>query len=270
MGEDLGSGCWLLVARCWFLESALRRKAKMHQHTSNQQRVTRMLEISNLSKSYEGDAVLRDVNMRLNGGAACAITGPSGCGKSTLLNLIGALDKPDAGSVVLDGRDLAQLDDGELAKVRNQSLGFVFQLHHLLPQCTALENVLLPVLANGNATKEHEQRARRLLERVGLSARMNHFPGQLSGGERQRVAVVRALINGPKLLLADEPTGALDGAAAENLAQLLLELNREENVALIVVTHAPELAARLPLRYELHEGVLHAAHEIAISQPALS
>ena len=226
-----------------------------------------MLEISNLSKSYNGDPVLRDVSLRLDAGAACAITGPSGCGKSTLLNLIGALDKPDSGRVVLDGKDLSQMSENELALVRNKSLGFVFQLHHLLAQCTALENVLLPVLAHEKVTAEHEKRARRLLARVGLEARMNHFPGQLSGGERQRVAVVRALINGPKLLLADEPTGALDGAAAENLAQLLLELNREEGVALIVVTHAPDLAALLPLRFELNRGVLQAAHDTAKYQP---
>ena len=215
-----------------------------------------MLELSNLTKSYNGEPVLRDATMQLAAGAACAIVGPSGCGKSTLLNLIGALDKPDAGSVRLDGRDLSQMGENELARVRNRDIGFVFQLHHLLPQCTALENVLLPVLADGSVTKEHEERARRLLERVGLGGRLNHFPGQLSGGERQRVACVRALINAPKLLLADEPTGSLDGAAAENLFQLLLELNREEGVALIVVTHALDLAARLPLRYELHEGVL--------------
>ena len=222
-----------------------------------------MLKISNITKSYNGDPVLRDVSLHLAAGAACAVTGPSGCGQSTLLNLIGALDKPDSGSVVLDGRDLAQLGDDELAQVRNQALGFVFQLHHLLPQCTALENVLLPVLANRKVTAEHEKRARRLLERVGLDARMNHFPGQLSGGERQRVAVVRALINQPKLLLADEPTGALDGAAADNLSQLLLELNREEGVALIVVTHAPELAMRLPLRFQLNGGVLKSAPDAA-------
>ena len=223
-----------------------------------------MLELSDLTKSYNGEPVLRGVNLHLAAGAACAVTGPSGCGKSTLLNLIGALDKPDAGSVRLDGRDLSQLNENELARVRNRDIGFVFQLHHLLPQCTALENVLLPALANGGVTKAHEDRARRLLERVGLSGRLNHFPGQLSGGERQRVAVVRSLINAPKLLLADEPTGSLDGAAATNLFQLLLELNREEGVALIVVTHALDVAARLPLRYELREGALIKNEELRI------
>jgi lipoprotein-releasing system ATP-binding protein len=146
-----------------------------------------MLEISNLTKSYNGEAVLRGVDFHLAAGAACAITGPSGCGKSTLLNLIGALDKPDSGSIMLDGSDLLNLSENELARARNRTLGFVFQLHHLLPQCSSLENVLLPILADGSVTKEHQERARRLLERVGLGARMNHFPGQLSGGERQRV-----------------------------------------------------------------------------------
>lgn len=218
-----------------------------------------MLQLQNVSKNYEQVPVLRDVNFHLEAGAACAIMGPSGCGKSTLLNLIGALDKPYSGSILLDGRDLSQLNENELAGVRNHDIGFVFQLHHLLPQCTALENVLIPLLAQGNISKEQEDRARHLLERVGLGQRLKHFPGQLSGGERQRVALVRALINGPKLLLADEPTGALDEKSAANLAQLLLELNREEGVALIVVTHAPALASLLPVRYELHEGALHKA-----------
>ncbi|HEY0074396.1 MAG TPA: ABC transporter ATP-binding protein [Abditibacteriaceae bacterium] len=215
-----------------------------------------MLNLQNVSKNYEQLPVLREVNFQLDAGAACAIMGPSGCGKSTLLNLIGALDKPDSGSVVLNGRELSQLSENELAGVRNKDIGFVFQLHHLLPQCTALENVLIPLLAQGNISKEQEDRARHLLERVGLSQRLSHFPGQLSGGERQRVALVRALINQPKLLLADEPTGALDEKSSENLASLLLELNREEGVALIVVTHAPALASLLPARYALHQGVL--------------
>ncbi len=215
-----------------------------------------MLELKNVSKNYNHVPVLRSVNLQLAAGEACAITGPSGCGKSTLLNLIGALDKPDSGQVILNGRDLSQLCDNELAGVRNREIGFVFQLHHLLPQCTALENVLLPLLARGTIANESQERALALLERVGLSERAHHFPGQLSGGERQRVATVRSLINQPKLLLADEPTGALDEKSAANLAQLLLELNREEGVALVVVTHAPAFASLLPLRYELHEGAL--------------
>jgi lipoprotein-releasing system ATP-binding protein len=223
-----------------------------------------MLELNGVSKTYGDVVVLHNVNMRLPAGAACAITGPSGCGKSTLLNLIGALDKPNSGSVVLNERDLSHLNDSELASVRSHDIGFIFQLHHLLPQCTALENVLIPVLANSKVGAEHENRARRLLERVGLGERTAHFPGQLSGGERQRVATVRALINQPKLLLADEPTGALDEKSASNLAQLLLELNREEGVALVVVTHALELASLLPVNYELHEGALREARPVEI------
>ena len=218
-----------------------------------------MLQLKNVSKIYDQVPILRDVDFHLNVGAACAIMGPSGCGKSTLLNLIGALDKPDSGSVVFNERDLSQLSENELAGVRNRDIGFVFQLHHLLPQCTAVENVLVPLLAGGSISKEQENRARHLLERVGLGERLNHFPGQLSGGERQRVALVRALINQPKLLLADEPTGALDEKSAQNLSSLLLELNREEGVALVVVTHAPALAQLLPVRYELHDGALHQA-----------
>src|SRR5262249_54855768 len=154
-----------------------------------------------------------------------AIVGPSGSGKSTLLNIIGALDRPDSGRVVLAGRDLSTLSEPELAAVRSREMGFIFQLHHLLPQCTVLENVLIPTLAIAGRpgaeprAEAPEDRARRLLKRVGLIDRLSHRPGQLSGGERQRVAVIRALINQPKLLLADEPTGALDRAAADNLAQ---------------------------------------------------
>jgi ABC-type lipoprotein export system ATPase subunit len=160
--------------------------------------------------------------------------------------------------VVLDGRDLAALSETELAAVRSREIGFVFQLHHLLPQCTVLENVLIPTLARGGAPRREpaEDRARRLLLRVGLSARLQHRPGQLSGGERQRVAVVRALINEPSLLLADEPTGALDRAAAENLAKLLRELNQEEGVALVVVTHALSLARDMARVLEMSDGAL--------------
>jgi len=160
--------------------------------------------------------------------------------------------------VLLKNTDLSQLNDKELAATRNRDIGFVFQLHHLLPQCTVLENVLVPTLVNANdaAKQEAKERAHRLLERVGLGARLSHRPGQLSGGERQRVAVVRALINNPRLLLADEPTGSLDHAAADNLAQLLLELNREENATLIVVTHSLDLAERMGRVLELRDGML--------------
>jgi ABC-type lipoprotein export system ATPase subunit len=175
-----------------------------------------------------------------------------------LLNIIGTLDRPTSGRVTLDGEDLSELDDLQLAAVRSRQIGFVFQAHYLLPQCTVLENVLVPTLACGDAAIRDaaDERGRRLLERVGLGARLSHRPGQLSGGERQRVAVVRALINQPKVLLADEPTGALDHASAHALGQLLVELNREEEVTLIVVTHALGLAAMMQRAFELRDGRL--------------
>jgi ABC-type lipoprotein export system ATPase subunit len=223
-----------------------------------------LLRLSRITKSYPAAAggeqltILREVNLELNAGETVAIVGPSGSGKSTLLNIIGTLDRPTSGSVFLEDRDLSQLDDLGLAEVRNAKIGFIFQAHHLLPQCSVLENTLIPTLV----TKDREiresapERAKHLLSRVGLGGRLDHRPGQLSGGERQRVAVVRALINRPRLLLADEPTGALDQASAQNLAQLLIELNREEKVTLIVVTHALELARRMNRVFELANGML--------------
>ncbi|WCJ60231.1 ABC transporter ATP-binding protein [Fontisphaera persica] len=221
-----------------------------------------MLKLESVSKAYPGPdgapavVILREVSLELPAGASLAVIGPSGCGKSTLLNLMGTLDQPDSGKVWLEGRDLSQLDPLALAEVRNRRIGFVFQAHHLLPHCTVWENVLVPVLAQGGVSAEAEQRARRLLQRVGLGERLSHLPGQLSGGERQRVAVVRALINQPALLLADEPTGALDRRSAAELAQLLVELNREEQVTLVVVTHALELARQMGRVMELRDGQL--------------
>lgn len=222
-----------------------------------------LLEISGVVKGYrDGEGpettVLRGVHLHLNAGESAAIVGPSGSGKSTLLNLIGTLDRPDGGRIVLKGRDLATLGETALARVRSREIGLIFQLHHLLPQLDVLENVLVPTLADPAAPRREaaEVRARRLLARVGLAERLAHRPGQLSGGERQRVAVVRALINEPALLLADEPTGALDRASAGTLADLLVELNREEGVALLVITHAPELAARMGRVYTLRDGAL--------------
>ena len=224
--------------------------------------ILRLVHIRHVYETAAGaevNCVLRDVDLELVAGESLAIVGPSGCGKSTLLNLIGTLERPTAGEVFIGGSDVSKLSEKELAAVRNRELGFVFQAHHLLPQCTVLENVLVPTLAAGNSSKPADsmERARRLLHRVGLDHRLDHLPGQLSGGERQRAAVVRALINQPRLRLADEPTGALDQASAEGLAQLLLELNREEKVTLILVTHARELAMRMQRVVELREGVLH-------------
>jgi lipoprotein-releasing system ATP-binding protein len=219
---------------------------------------TPLLELSGVSKDYGDVKVLRDVNLQLGRGEAIAIVGPSGSGKSTLLNIIGTLDRPTSGALFFDGDDMLRLGANELAPVRNRKIGFVFQLHHLLPQCTIIENVLIPTLAAAAKDNDDEGRVRaeRLLDRVGLTARKLQRPGQLSGGERQRAAVVRALINQPKLVLADEPTGSLDRASAENLRNLLLELNRGEGVALIVATHALELARGLDRIYEMRDGAL--------------
>jgi ABC-type lipoprotein export system ATPase subunit len=222
------------------------------------------LQLRDVGKSYRSvqDAppvvVLDGINLEIERGESAAIVGPSGSGKSTLLNIIGTLDQPTRGQVLLEGEDIGQLNQRRLAATRNRKIGFVFQAHHLLPQCTVLENVLTPsvVCAEAGLRQSAPERARRLLERVGLGRRLDHRPGQLSGGERGRVAVVRALINQPRLLLADEPTGSLDRAAGEELARLLVELNREEQVTLIVVTHAPDLAQRMGRRFQLLDGRL--------------
>ena len=222
-----------------------------------------LLEIDNLRKCYRapdgGDAVdvLHELNLRVDDGETVAIVGPSGCGKSTLLNIVGALDHADGGSVHVAGRNLAQLNDADLAKFRNEAVGFIFQLHHLLPQCTILENVLVPTLAQPRADRTAAcERAKQLLDAVGLAHRLEHRPGQLSGGERQRAAVARALINQPKLLLADEPTGALDRDNATRLVDLLLRISREQDVAMIMVTHAAEMARRMGRMLELVDGKL--------------
>lgn len=223
-----------------------------------------MLELVHVTKEYASPVetgnvcVLKDISLKVNKGQSLVIVGPSGSGKSTLLNIIGALDRPTEGQVIFDGRNLSELDDNELAGVRNHEIGFVFQLHHLLPQCTVLENVLIPTLADKNqfTKKEIQGRAVELLERVGLKDFLQYRPGELSGGQRQRVAVVRALINKPKLLLADEPTGSLDKAASQNVAQILVDLNHSEGVTLIVVTHSIELAERIGNVMELNDGQL--------------
>ncbi|MCK4343362.1 MAG: ABC transporter ATP-binding protein [Phycisphaerae bacterium] len=199
--------------------------------------------------------VLRNVSLELEKGRSAVILGPSGSGKSTLLNILGTLEPPTAGRVRLDDCDPYALPERELARFRNRRIGFVFQDHHLLPQCTVLENVLLPTLADRPAA-DAEARARRLLERVGLAERLDHFPAELSGGEKQRVAVARALINRPGLLLADEPTGNLDRATANVGGDLLVELPREHEVMQVVVTHSESLAERFDRRYDLVDGTL--------------
>lgn len=218
------------------------------------------LIVEEVCKEYptRGEAlrVLRGISFSLTRGQTAAIMGPSGSGKSTLLSIVGTLEPPTSGRVVLDGEDPAGLSEPALAAFRRQKIGFVFQEHYLLPQCTVLENVLLPTVAAGRTTAQAVERARQLLTRVGLADRMDHRPAELSGGERQRAALARALVNRPLLLLADEPTGNLDRSTAARVADLLLEISREENAILLVVTHSPALAARMDRQYELDDGRL--------------
>ena len=221
-----------------------------------------ILVLENVSKSYpsaqdDGLMVLKDINLNVEAGRSVAIVGPSGSGKSTLLNIIGTLDSPTAGRVVIDGQDVRSMNEKQRAEVRNSKIGFVFQLHHLLPQCNVLENVLVPSLVNKESV-DVERRARDLLDEIGLTGRISHRPAALSGGEQQRVAVVRAMINCPKLMIADEPTGSLDRAGAEKLADLLVRMNKQHGVTLIVVTHSMPLAHRMDMIYELSDGRLAA------------
>lgn len=222
------------------------------------------LETVDVVKTYPGPEgivgprVLNGVSLSVSRGQTIAILGPSGSGKSTLLNILGLLDRPDSGQVRVHGRDVLTLESHQQARVRNRRIGFIFQSHHLLPQCTVLENVIIPTLVF-NSRDEKEKavtRARSLLAHVKLENRINYRPSQLSGGERQRVAFVRALINQPSILLADEPTGSLDAEAASRLARLLLALNAEQGTALVVVTHSSELANMMSVRYQIAHGVL--------------
>ncbi len=216
-----------------------------------------LAELQQVSRHYDHQ-VLNEISLTIHRGDSIAIVGPSGSGKSTLLNILGTLDRPSSGRVALKGETVESMDDNQLAGIRNHFIGFVFQLHYLLPQLTLLENILLPVLPERERSiiKSAEQRAFRLIERVGLSDRINHLPGALSVGECQRGAVVRALINKPGLLLADEPTGSLDEENAAALGTLLAELNYEEEMGMVVVTHSMELARRMKRIYRLHLGRL--------------
>jgi len=218
------------------------------------------LQLKDVTREFRGSAgtlsILRGISLSLNRGDALVVTGPSGSGKSTLLYIIGTLDEPTSGEVGILGVDPFAMSAAEQAGFRNENIGFIFQDHHLLPQCTVLENVLIPALAGQGAGENAEKRARDLLQRVGLGERITHRPAQISGGERQRVAVCRALINQPALLLADEPTGNLDQKTAESVGTLLLELSREEQTLLIGVTHSRELAAKFPRHQELKQGRL--------------
>jgi lipoprotein-releasing system ATP-binding protein len=218
------------------------------------------LHVERLGKEYPTRTaplvVLRDVNLGLERGEAVAVMGPSGSGKSTLLHLLGTLDQPTTGTVRLDGKDPFALPERELADFRNRHIGFVFQDHHLLPQCSVLENVLIPTLVGHSDRATVQAWARQLLDRVGLAGRLDHRPAELSGGERQRVAVARALIHRPALLLADEPTGNLDRHTAQAVGRLLLDLHRQENTMLVVVTHSQELADHFPRVLAMEDGTL--------------
>ena len=222
-----------------------------------------MLSAKSISKSYPTPrgalTILTDVSLTLNRGEAVAIMGPSGSGKSTLLYILGALDAPSSGTLTIDGQNPFALGEPQQAAFRNRSIGFVFQDHSLLPQCSVLENVLAPTLVappSDAAAGNDQVRARELIAQVGLGDRLDHRPGELSGGEKQRAAVARALIRDPLLLLCDEPTGNLDRASADTVASLLLDLQRRRQTTLVVVTHSAALAERFPVRYEMNAGTL--------------
>jgi len=218
------------------------------------------LEVNSVSRSYETRSeplcILKDCSLNLSLGENVAIVGPSGSGKSTFLQIIGTLDAPSSGTVLLDGVAPFELKEKELALFRNEHIGIVFQDHHLLPQKSVLENVLLPVVAHGKATDEWVERGNELIERVGLGNRTHHRPGELSGGERQRAAVARALMRKPKLILADEPTGSLDQANARHVGELLVGLPVDQPTMLITVTHSRELAGKFQRQLQIEEGVL--------------
>ena len=223
-----------------------------------------LAELQQVTKYYDNPGsdqnsrVLHEISLQVAENDKIAIVGPSGSGKSTLLNILGTLDSPSAGKIIINGKLVENIQENKVAEIRNTFLGFVFQMHYLLPQLTLLENVLMPLLARKDkmAYAAARQRALQLIDRVGLSQHRDKFPAQLSGGECQRTAVVRALINSPRLLLADEPTGSLDAENASQLADLLIDLNKEQGVAMVIVTHSIDLAARMDKVYRLHEGRL--------------
>ena len=218
------------------------------------------LSVTNVSKQFptrgEPLQVLRDVSLEMKAGENLAILGPSGCGKSTLLHLLGTLDAPTSGTIKLNDQDPFSLEESQLARFRNENIGFIFQEHHLLPHLSVLENVLVPAMATGTPSEELVQRAHDLINRVGLENRLSHRPAELSGGERERAAVARSLLHRPLLLLADEPTGNLDRTNAQQVAQLLLEIQQQEQTMLVVVTHNNELADQLQKQTTLDNGQL--------------
>lgn len=221
-----------------------------------------LLQLNNISKGYGEPGshnfrpVLKGLDLTIKKGEKVSIVGPSGSGKTTLLNLIGAIDLPDSGEIIFDEKNITAYSKKELAAFRNRHLGFIFQLHHLMPQLTLWENVLLPVLPQGKVTEEQKEWAEHLIQKVGIWEQRHQKPGEMSGGECQRTAVVRALINKPELILADEPTGALDEENANALSEVLIQLSDEEKVSLVTVTHSAELAALMDKKYVLRNGKL--------------
>ncbi len=219
-----------------------------------------LIRLEKISKSFTARdktvEILRDVDLAIEPGESIAILGASGAGKSTLLNIMGALDRPTSGTVYYGDKSLTGLGEKALASYRNRFVGFVFQFHHLLPEFTALENIMLPALIGGVSFEEADKRASRLLDEVGLGNRATHKPGELSGGEQQRVAIVRALVQGPEVILADEPTGNLDSKTADEVFELLLELNRVRKTALVVVTHNMNLASIMGTRFTMLDGAI--------------
>jgi ABC-type lipoprotein export system ATPase subunit len=223
-----------------------------------------IMKLQNVSKEYPAPdgaspvPVLSDISLSVHEGDSISIVGPSGSGKSTLLNIMGALDIPTSGTVFFASVDLSELTDERRSYMRNQDIGFIFQMHHLLPQCSVIENVLIPTVPfRKRNTQDYYNKARELLEAVGMEKRIDYLPSELSGGEQLRTVVVRALINDPKLLLADEPTGSLDNRTADELARVITDMNRDRELTLVVVTHSEKLAGMMNRRYELKNGLLH-------------